>query len=91
VRFAERDLDELMSVLVKPAARSLIVAPRLPAMPKGHPFAGQDDVVLDCDVPGCGWHAMGPGTLMDEARKAHYREYHASAQVAGVFRINHPR
>ena len=76
-----------MTTLTIPA-RSLVVAPRLPEMPKGHPFAGQHDIVLDCDVPGCGWHAMGPADVMDIRRKSHYREFHASAQVAGVFLIN---
>ncbi len=80
-----------MSVLVKPAARSIVVAPRLPDPPVGHPFQGDGDIVLDCGVPGCGWHAMGPQKIMDVRRKEHYRQYHAADNVGGLFRINDPR
>lgn len=83
-----------MATVLKPPARSLIVAHRLPDPPKnrgGHMFAGDGDIVLDCDVAGCGWHAMGPRPQMGKARADHYRQHHASCQVAGVFRINHPR
>lgn len=75
-----------MVTLVKPHARSLVVAPRLPEMPKGHPFQGQHDIVLDCDL--CGWNYMGPADIGDIRRKAHYREFHASAQVGAAFLIN---
>lgn len=80
--------------LVKPAARSLILANRLPDPPKNrgaHVFAGDGDIVIDCTVPGCGWHAMGSRVEIGKARADHYRQFHASAQVAGVFRINDPR
>lgn len=82
----------MANVLVKPAARSLIVAPRMPNPPQGHPFnGGTGDIVLDCGVQGCGWHWMGPREFADRARKDHYAQFHASDQVAGLFRINDPR
>jgi len=84
----------MRGVLVKPPARSLIVAHRMPNPPKSRtssPFTADGDMVIDCDVPGCGWHAMGPRPEMGKAQAEHYRQFHASAQVAGVFRINNPR
>jgi hypothetical protein len=80
--------------LTKLKARELIVVPRLPAAPKvrtGNPWTTIGDIVIDCGVPGCGWHAMGPRSDMDSARREHYRQFHASAQEAGVFRLNYPR
>ena len=80
----------MANVIVKPAARSLVVAPRLPDPPQGHPFQGDWDVVINCGVPGCGWNAMGRSRLMDKARKDHYRQYHATDNVAGLTWINNP-
>ena len=75
-------------------ARSLIVAPRLPPPPtsrRGNPFDADGDAVIDCDVPGCGWHAMGPRLELGKAYAEHYRQHHASAQEIGVVLINRPR
>ncbi len=75
-------------------ARELIVAPRLPAKPKhhtGNPFTTVGDVVVDCDVLGCGWHAMGPRADIKKAWDEHYRVWHASAEQTGVMLLNHPR
>lgn len=74
-------------------AREVIVAPRLPAKPPGEtyktPFDAEGDIVVDCDVDGCGWHAMGPRSLMGKAVKAHHQMYHPD-QI-GVVLLNQPR
>ena len=83
-----------MVAILKPPARSLVVAPRLPAFPKehtGNPFTSDGDVVVDCDVDGCGYHAMGPRPLMKKALDDHHRQCHASAQAPLVTLLNHPR
>lgn len=74
--------------------RLVTVAPRLPARPKhetGDPFTADGDMVVDCGEPGCGWHAMGPRTLLKKAWQEHYRQWHGSAQTTGVVLLNHPR
>ena len=79
---------------IRRPARSLITAARLPDPPKlrtGNPFEADGDVVVDCDVPGCGWHAMGARPLVKRAWDEHYRAHHGSDRVAGVLLINNPR
>lgn len=75
-------------------ARELILAPRLPSTPKthtGNPFTTLGDVVLDCDVPGCGWHAMGPRAVVKKAWDDHYRQFHGTNQATGVVLLNQPK
>lgn len=86
----------MATLAIKPPARTLLVAPRLPQRPKehtGNPFTTVGDVVLDCDVPGCSphWHGMGARADVIKAWREHYRQNHASAQMTGVVLINHPR
>lgn len=85
-----------MSVLLP--ARSIVVAPRLPAKPKvytGDPFTADADIVLDCDqvdaVTGkpCGWHAFGPRKDMKAAVQEHNQMYHPN-QIGTVL-LNQPR
>lgn len=78
----------------KIAARSLIVAPRLPELPKeysGNPFTSDGWIVADCNVPGCSWHACGERPHVGAAWREHYRQFHASAQETGVVLLNNPR
>lgn len=78
--------------LVKPAARSLVVAARLPAKPKNRtndPFTADGDMVVDCSVAGCGWHAIGPRTDMKKAINAHHRMFHSQEVVVTL--LNNPR
>lgn len=73
-------------------ARSLVIAPRLPAKPKVHtgdPFTSDGDVVYDCDMDGCGWHAFGPRSEAKQAIQAHNQMYHPN-QI-GVVLLNQPR
>lgn len=73
-------------------ARSLIVAPRLPVFPKeytGNPFTSIGDVTADCDVAGCGWHAMGPRAEVKLAINEHHRTYHSDE--VGVVLLNQPQ
>ena len=56
-----------------------------------NPFAAVRDIVADCDVPGCGWHAMGPAELVKKAIDEHNRVYHTSAEQTGIILINRPR
>ncbi len=75
-------------------ARNLVVAHRLPPPPKehtGNPFTTIGDIVVDCDVPGCGWHAMGPRAQVKKAIDAHRRAEHMSSQDPFVVLLNHPR
>lgn len=78
--------------LERPAARSLVLANRLPAPPKNHtgdPFTTIGDVVADCDVPGCGWHAMGARADVKKAIGEHRQMYHSTTPM--VILLNHPR
>ena len=73
-------------------ARSLIVAPRLPAFPAhhtGNPFTSSGDIVVDCDVAGCGWHAFGPRADMKLAVNDHHRRFHP--EQTGVVLLNQPQ
>lgn len=75
----------------RPAARSLIVAPRLPAAPKAHtgdPFTTVGDVVADCTVEGCGWHAMGPRADVKKSIQAHHALHHPQDVVVTL--LNNP-
>lgn len=76
-------------------ARSLVVAPRMPAEPKirkgGNPFGEMGDIVVDCGVPGCGWHAMGPRDLIGKAQAEHTRMYHSQVSTEIVTLLNIPR
>lgn len=82
-----------LSSLVKPAARSFVVAPRLPDPPKErfgrNPFDWASDITVDCNAPGCGWHAMGPRALMRKAVADHRAMYHS--QDTNVILLNQPR
>ena len=88
-----------MAVLLdkpKPDARSLVIAPRMPAASKlhtGNPFTSEGDVVLDCeggeDGRACGWHWMGPRALAKAAYEAHRRLYHSES--IGVVLLNQAR
>lgn len=72
-------------------ARGLIVAPRLPDKPKqhtGNPFTSEGDVVVDCAVEGCGWHAMGPRAEVKRAIDAHHQMHHS--QEVAVVHLNRP-
>lgn len=84
-----------MSKLIVPGGGGLITAaPRLPPKPThttGNPFDALGDVVADCGVEGCGWHAMGPRPLVKKAWDEHYRQHHAAAAQTGVVLLNHPR
>lgn len=82
--------------IVKPAARSLIVAPRLPDPPKNRgrgPWDADGDVIVDCQIPGCpyDWHAIGPRAQVELARREHVRMCHSQAAGPLVFGINTPR
>lgn len=73
-------------------ARSLIVAPRMPAKPKRHtgdPFTSDGDIVADCGADGCGYHVMGPRADVKQAMEAHRRMYHVTE--THVVLLNHPR
>jgi len=84
-----------VAVLLKPpSAGSLIVVPRMPAPVAAHtgdPFTTPGHAVVDCDVPGCDWHAVGERADVKKAWQEHYRQKHGSAQEVGVLSINHPR
>lgn len=72
-------------------ARELIVAPRLPDRPKehtGNPFTTDGDLIVDCAVPHCSWHAMGPRALVKLAMDEHRRMFHSN-QI-GVVLLNQP-
>lgn len=80
-----------MTAIVKPKAREIVIAARLPAFPKrhtGNPFTSEGDVTLDCGVPGCGWHAQGPRKEAKEAWEQHSRLYHS--MEIGVVHLNSP-
>lgn len=80
-----------MKTAIKLPARSVVVAPRLPLRPRAHtgdPFTSDGDIVLDCDVAGCGWHAMGPRLLMRAAFQEHYRQFHSATQEPVVVLLN---
>lgn len=73
-------------------ARSLIVAPRLPAKPNlhtGNPFTTVGDVVADCGADGCGYHVMGPRDQVKKAMDAHRRLNHSEETFTVL--LNHPR
>jgi predicted small metal-binding protein len=75
-------------------ARELVIAPRLPPPPKhygANPFATIADAVIDCDVPGCGWHAMGPRADLKKAFDEHYKQCHGADREIAVVLINQPR
>ncbi len=83
-------------ILPKPAARSLLVAPRLPEKPKAHtgnPFTTQGDLIMDCDgaINGrpCTWHAMGERSEVKKAYDEHRRMWHS--EEIGVVLLNQPR
>lgn len=80
-----------MTEIIVPA-RGLIVAPRLPARPAehtGNPFTTLGDIVADCAVDGCGYHAMGPRADVKLAMDEHHRQYHS--QETAVVHLNRPR
>lgn len=74
------------------AARSLVIAPRMPPAPRehtGNPFTAGGDIVLDCTEEGCGWHWMGPRSVAQQAYSRHKAEYHSEA--IGVVLLNQAR
>lgn len=82
-----------MSVLApKIPARGLLVAPRMPEFPKvhsGNPFTTEGDLVADCLVEGCGYHAWGPRHEVGKALKEHHRLFHPES--ISVVVLNHAR
>lgn len=76
-------------------ARGLVVAPRIPALKPseytGKPFTSVGDIVVDCDIPGCGWHAMGPRADVKKAIDEHHKMYHASDSEVRIIMINRAR
>ncbi len=83
-------------VAAKPAARSLIVAPRLPPFPKAYgdnPFTTVGQIVAECDTTldgkPCGYKAMGSRSDVGKAMAAHRKMFH-SEQI-GVVLLNQPR
>jgi hypothetical protein len=73
-------------------ARGLIVAPRLPEKPKDHtgnPFTSDGDITADCAVEGCGWHAMGPRSVMKQVIDRHHKLFHSES--IGVVLLNQAR
>jgi hypothetical protein len=71
----------------------IVIATRMPDKPKqrvgGTPFDQDGDIVVDCDQPGCGWHAMGPRKLIKKAMDEHQRMYHA--EQGSVILLNQPK
>lgn len=77
---------------LKPKARSLIVAPRLPEKPKEYgfsPFTSEGDMVADCAIPGCGYHVMGSRGNVKKALDEHRKMFHSDE--IGVVLLNQPR
>lgn len=79
---------------IKLPTNYIVTAPRMPAAPSlktGNPFTSVGDIVVDCDAPGCGWHAFGPRADVKKAWNEHYRQWHTSNKEAVVLLLNHPK
>lgn len=88
-------LGEKIAVARK--AREIVVAPRLPPLPKehtGNPFTSDGWIVAECtavDERGeqCGYHVMGPRPDVKLAVNEHHRMYHSQETVVTL--LNHQR
>jgi len=72
-------------------AREIVLAHRVPAPPKehtGNPFTSIGDMVVDCDMPGCGWHAQGTRENVKLALEEHRRMFHTGEIF--VVKLNNP-
>lgn len=78
------------------AARTLVIAPRMPAPPKhhtGNPFTSQGDVVAECqtcaDLGGKVYCCSGTRAEVKRAMDEHHRTFHP--HETGVVLLNAPR
>ena len=73
-------------------AREIVIAHRVPAPPKERhgvsPFEEIGDMVVDCDMPGCGWHAQGTRANVKLALEEHRRMFHTGEIL--VVKLNNP-
>ncbi len=75
----------------KRPALEIVTAARMPKMGArtgAGLFDAVGDVVVDCGVPGCGWHAAGPRADVKKAQADHARMFHTQIVDPLVTHIN---